>query len=52
MSIVAKVRERTYEFDSQEDLARARELYSVSINNQDGFESELEAVGIDFIYDI
>lgn len=52
MSIVAKVGERTYEFDTFEQLTDAREIYARSTQDQNGFETEMENAGIEFVYEL
>lgn len=52
MSIVAKLGERTYEFESSEQVTHAREIYAHSTQDQNGFETEMEEAGIDFTYEM
>jgi hypothetical protein len=48
MSILAKVGERTYEFQSQLDIEDAREIYASFTGGQNDLESEFEEAGIEF----
>lgn len=51
MTILCKIGERTYELQSGEDVTHARAIYAQSFEDQNGFEDELERVGIDFTID-
>jgi hypothetical protein len=46
--VVAKIGERTYEFNCSLDLADARETYANCLGDQNTFETELEDAGIEF----
>ena len=52
MSIVAKVGERTYEFETFREITLAREIYAKCVGDQNDFETEMESAGIDVIYDL
>jgi len=49
MSVIAKIGFRTYEFQSEEDLSKAREIWNRP-GSQDDFEDDLEYAGIQFDY--
>lgn len=49
MSVVAKVGERTYEFQSKDDLRMAQRIYTETCRDQNGFEELMEQEGIDFL---
>lgn len=51
MSVSARVGERTYEFDSHNDLTKARAAYAYHVGDQNSFEDELEQRGVSFIYE-
>lgn len=48
MSTTAKIGTRSYEFESREDLDKAREIWNSCNDDQDDFETELEDQGIDY----
>ena len=48
MSILARVGERLYEFDSEADVSIARELYCRCKGSQNDFEERMEDEGLDF----
>ena len=50
--VVAKIGERTYEFNCPLDLADARETYVNCFGDQNTFETELEDAGIEFTLEI
>ena len=50
--IIAKIGERTYEFESIDELSKARSIYTKSFETQNDFETELEIHGIEVRYDI
>jgi hypothetical protein len=49
--VVAKIGERTYEFNCALDVADAREVYVNTFGDQNTFETELADAGIDFTLD-
>ncbi len=51
MTILYRFGSRLYEFDSRNDLVRAISIYIRSCENLDGFEKEMEDVGIQFNYE-
>jgi len=48
MTILAKVGERSYEFDSMLNLAEARNIYAHHTGGQNEFEEIMENEGIKF----
>ena len=52
MSIVGKVGERAYEFESFQDLTKARDIYARFIGGQNEFEVAMESAGIEFTLEI
>lgn len=51
MSVIAKVGERTYEFESLSDLTRAQEIYAKFTGDQNEMEQEMENAEIEFDYE-
>lgn len=51
MCIIAKVGERTYEFESFSDLTRVREIYANFTGDQNELEQEMENAEIEFAYE-
>ena len=52
MSVLAKVGERTYEFESSQDVADAREIYATFTGGQNELEFEFEEAGIEFLIEL
>lgn len=50
MEVIAGFGSRSYIFYSIEDVRQATEIYAYSVKDQNGFEDQLEAAGIDFSY--
>lgn len=48
MAIIAKVGERTYEFETMIELVEARNIYAHHTGGQNEFEEIMENEGIDF----
>lgn len=51
MSIIEKMGFRHYEFGTAQDLAKAREIWATPCD-QNTFEDEMEAAGVDFTLDL
>lgn len=52
MAIVVKIGKRSYEFESEEDLEKAKQIFPNCPKGQNEFEYEMERAGIDFYIDI
>ena len=50
--VVAKIGERTYEFNCALDVTDAREVYVNTFGDQNAFEAELEDAGIEFTLEL
>lgn len=47
-TITVRIGERYYEFESHEDVTKARAIYATCVGDQDAFETEMECQDIEF----